>query len=128
MTDKATFDKENVLGQGQPNDAFAQYFDGQSFLNHWLILTHLFIWRMSLLNLVVATIGMFTMLIKVADNFDLYSRSRLVSRRRKRSCELEPGKVIVIPANTKHWHGAKKDSWFSHISVEVPAKTRQILG
>ena len=33
MTDKATFDKENVLGQGQPNDAFAQYFDGQSFLN-----------------------------------------------------------------------------------------------
>ena len=31
---------------------------------------------------------------------------------------LEPGKVIVIPANVKHWHGAKKDSWFSHITFE----------
>ena len=28
--------------------------------------------------------------------------------------------VITIPANVKHWHGAKKDSWFSHIAVEVP--------
>ncbi|MBQ9282653.1 MAG: cupin domain-containing protein, partial [Treponema sp.] len=31
---------------------------------------------------------------------------------------LETGKVIVIPANVKHWHGAKKDSWFSHITFE----------
>ena len=28
--------------------------------------------------------------------------------------------VITRPANVKHWHGAKKDSWFSHIAVEVP--------
>ena len=35
---------------------------------------------------------------------------------------LKPDKVIVIPANVKHWHGAKKDSWFSHISVEVPGE------
>lgn len=35
---------------------------------------------------------------------------------------LEPSKVIVIPANIKHWHGAKKDSWFSHISIEVPGE------
>ncbi|HEL2383970.1 TPA: cupin domain-containing protein, partial [Streptococcus suis] len=33
---------------------------------------------------------------------------------------LEPGKVIVIPANVKHWHGAKSNSWFSHIALEVP--------
>lgn len=25
---------------------------------------------------------------------------------------------IVIPANVKHWHGAKKNSWFSHIASE----------
>jgi quercetin dioxygenase-like cupin family protein len=30
----------------------------------------------------------------------------------------EPGKVIVIPANVKHWHGAKADSWFSHVTFE----------
>ena len=28
----------------------------------------------------------------------------------------------MIPANVKHWHGAKKDSWFSHIAVEVPGE------
>ena len=28
----------------------------------------------------------------------------------------------MIPANVKHWHGAKKDCWFSHISLEVPEK------
>lgn len=28
--------------------------------------------------------------------------------------------VITIPAEVKHWHGAKADSWFSHIAVEVP--------
>ena len=36
--------------------------------------------------------------------------------------ELKPGDVVVIPANVKHWHGAKKDSWFSHIAVEVPGE------
>lgn len=33
---------------------------------------------------------------------------------------LKPGDVVTIPANVKHWHGAKKNSWFSHIAVEVP--------
>lgn len=33
---------------------------------------------------------------------------------------LKPGDIVTIPANTKHWHGAKKDSWFSHIAIEVP--------
>ena len=35
---------------------------------------------------------------------------------------LKPGDVITIPANVKHWHGAKKDSWFSHLAVEVPGE------
>ena len=37
----------------------------------------------------------------------------------KDAVSLVPGTVITIPANVKHWHGAKKDSWFSHIAVEV---------
>ena len=40
----------------------------------------------------------------------------------KKAESLQPGKVIVILANVKHWHGAKKDSWFSHISIEVPGE------
>ena len=27
-----------------------------------------------------------------------------------------------IPPEVKHWHGAAKDSWFSHLAVEVPAE------
>ena len=30
--DKTEFDKANVFGLGSPNDAYAQYFDGNSFL------------------------------------------------------------------------------------------------
>lgn len=33
---------------------------------------------------------------------------------------LKPGDVIEIPANVKHWHGAKKNSWFSHLAFEIP--------
>ena len=33
---------------------------------------------------------------------------------------LEPGMVIMIQPEVKHWHGAKADSWFSHIAVEIP--------
>ncbi len=40
----------------------------------------------------------------------------------KAARSLSPGDVVVIPANVKHWHGAKKDSWFSHIAVEVPGE------
>ena len=28
----------------------------------------------------------------------------------------------AFPAKVKHWHGAKADSWFSHIAVEVPGE------
>ena len=36
--------------------------------------------------------------------------------------ELKAGDVVNIPPETKHWHGAAKDSWFTHIAVEVPAE------
>ena len=28
--------------------------------------------------------------------------------------------MVIIPAQVKHWHGARKDSRFSHIVVEEP--------
>ena len=30
------------------------------------------------------------------------------------------GDCVNIPADVKHWHGAASDSWFSHLSIEVP--------
>lgn len=40
----------------------------------------------------------------------------------KEARSLKVGDVVTIPANVKHWHGAKKDSWFSHIAIEVPGE------
>jgi 4-carboxymuconolactone decarboxylase len=34
-----------------------------------------------------------------------------------------PGTIIFIPAGEKHWHGATKDSTFSHIAIMPPGET-----
>ncbi len=36
--------------------------------------------------------------------------------------ELHAGDVVEIPAGVKHWHGAAKDSWFAHLSIEIPGE------
>ena len=36
--------------------------------------------------------------------------------------KLLPGDVVVVPANVKHWHGAGKDGWFSHLAIELPGE------
>ena len=123
MVDKMLFDKENVFGQGQPNDAFAQYFDGQSFLNPLVG---------SDSTLFLANV---TFEPGCRNHWHIHNASKgggqilictagqgWYQEEGKEAVSLEPGKVIVIPANVKHWHGAKKDSWFSHISVEVPGE------
>ncbi len=124
MTDnKATFDKENVFGQGQPNDAYAQYFDGKSFLNPLVDASSpLFLANVTFepgcrnhWHVHNADKGGGQILICTAG-------SGWYQEEGKEAVSLEPGKVIVIPANVKHWHGAKKDSWFSHISLEVPGE------
>lgn len=40
----------------------------------------------------------------------------------KEAQKLEVGDVVEIPAEVKHWHGATKDSWFTHLAIEVPAE------
>lgn len=35
---------------------------------------------------------------------------------------LHPGDVVTISAGVKHWHGAKKNSWFSHLAIECPGE------
>ena len=33
---------------------------------------------------------------------------------------LSPGTVVYIRPGVKHWHGAEKESWFSHIAIGLP--------
>ena len=83
-----------MFGMGEPNTAFAQYFIGNS--HH-------------------ATKGGGQILVCVEGN-GWYQEEG------KPAQSLKPGDVVTIPANVKHWHGAQKDSWFSHLAVEVPGE------
>ena len=40
----------------------------------------------------------------------------------KKAKTLKPGDTIFVKPGVKHWHGAKKDKWFSHLSIEVPGE------
>ena len=118
------FDKANIFGKGQPNDAYAQYFSGASFLNPLTdrAQTDVFMANVTFepacrnnWHIHHATKGGGQLLICVAGE-GWYQQEG------KAAVSLTSGTVITIPANVKHWHGAKKDSWFSHISVEVPGQ------
>mgnify|MGYP004653820143 FL=1 len=122
--DKEEFDKANKFGTGNPNDAFAKFFVGNSFLNP---LTNPKDTAVFLANVTFepgcrnnwhihhAKTGGGQLLICTAGE-GWYQEEG------KDAIELKEGTVITIPPEVKHWHGAKKDSWFSHIAVEVPGE------
>lgn len=118
---KEEFEKINVFGLGNHNDAYAKYFKGQSYLNP---LTDPKASSISLANVTFEPACRNNWHIHHAKNgggqiLICTAGSGWYQEEGKDAVSLEPGKVIVIPANVKHWHGAKKDSWFSHIAVEV---------
>ena len=45
-----------------------------------------------------------------------------IRKRDKSARSLKLRDVVTIPANVKHGHGAKANSWFSHLAVEVPGE------
>ena len=40
----------------------------------------------------------------------------------KEAINLKPGDIVEIKPGVKHWHGARKDSWFSHLAFEIPGE------
>ena len=121
---KEVFDKENVFGLGEPNNSFAKYFIGNSYLNPLtnpkecpIFLTNVTFEPGCRNNWHIhhASTGGGQILICTA-GYGWYQEEG------KEAVSLEPGMVITILANVKHWHGAKKDSWFSHIAIEVPGE------
>ena len=108
-----------IFGFGEENTAFAKYFTGKSYLKP-----------------ITTTNGvpMYNVTFEPGcrNNWHIHHKGGqilLVTQGRgyyqewgKPAQELHPGDVVNIPPETKHWHGAAKDSWFTHIAVEVPAK------
>ena len=94
---------------GEPNDGFAQFFSGKSYL---------------------AAMGgdMFNVTFEPGcrNNWHIHHKQVQVlvcvygkgwyQEWDKPAVELKPGVVIEIPEGVKHWHGAAADSWMQHLT------------
>ena len=111
----------SVFAAGGTNDAFAQYFVGQSYLN--------------MLSMEQVVIGNVTFEPGCRNNWHIHHAKKgggqilLVTAGRgyyqdwgKDVRELHPGDVVNIPSGVKHWHGAAPNEWFQHLAVEVPGE------
>lgn len=116
------FEKQNIFKKGQENKDFAKYFIGNSYLNPLAKTDNMFLANVTFepgcrnnWHIHKATKNGGQILICTAGQ-GWYQEEG------KEAISLEPGMVITIKPNIKHWHGAKKDSWFSHIAIEVPGE------
>ncbi len=112
-----------LFGIGAPNDAYAQYFVGKSYLKP--------------LTDPKETVFMANVTFEPGcrNNWHIHCAEQgggqillctggrgWYQEQGKDARELFPGDTVTIPAGVKHWHGAAKDSWFSHVAVECPGK------
>lgn len=120
----SNFEEENIFGKGFPNEAFEQYFIGQSYLNPLVDIEKSSVFLANVTfepgcrnnwHIHHAKSGGGQILICVAGEGWYQAEG-------EDPVSLKPGVVVEIPAGVKHWHGAKKDSWFSHIAVDVPGE------
>ena len=117
------FEKENIYGLGAANDAFRQYFIGNSYLNAITepgapLPVHNVTFEPGCRNnwhIHKASSGGGQLLICVAGEGWYVAEGEAPK-------SLHPGMAVTIPAGVKHWHGAKKDCWFSHLAIEIPGQ------
>lgn len=109
---------ESIFPLGEKNDAYAQYFIGQSWLK--------------MLTTKGVAIGNVTFEPKCRNNWHIHHKGGQIllctagrgyyQEYGKPARELRPGDVVEIPPEVKHWHGAAPDSFFAHLAVEIPAE------
>ena len=118
---KALHQRQMIFPIGAPNDAFARYFVGQSYLY----------------PLSGGQAGVFNVTFEPGcrNNWHIHHAEKgggqilICAAGRgyyqewgKPAQELHPGDAVNIPPEVKHWHGAAADSWFSHLALEVPGE------
>lgn len=118
MCDQHDFDQMFPLGQ--PNDQFAQYFSGQSYLAP-LSMTNVFVSNVTfepgsrnVWHIHHGSNGGGNQVLLCTAGSGWYQAEG------EEPVSMVPGTTVTVPANTKHWHGAKADSWFSHIAFITP--------
>lgn len=111
----------SVFPVGKPNDAYAKYFVGKSYLD--------------MISKDQVGVGNVTFEPACRNNWHIHHAKKgggqilIATAGRgyyqewgKPAVELKPGDVVNIPAGVKHWHGAAPDSWFQHLAIEVPGE------
>lgn len=114
---------ETEWPQGQPNDAYAQYFVGNSYLQPYY-----------------GGVANVTFEPRCRNNWHIHHGAVQVlicvsgkgwyQEWNKPAVPLTPGTVIAIPEGVKHWHGAATDSWMQHLAIhtqEQPGATNEWL-
>lgn len=111
-------DFKQLFPLGEKNDAYAQFFTGQSYLA------------------VLTREGVFSANVTFEpgcrNNWHVHHKGGQIlyctagtgwyQEEGKVAQLLQPGDVVDIPAGVTHWHGATKDSWFAHIAISVPVE------
>jgi len=116
---KLTSKNEDVIfGFGDENSTYAKYFKGKSYLK--------------MLNKDGVAVANVTFEPGCRNNWHIHHKGGqilLVTDGRgyyqqwgKPARELKAGDVVYIAPEVKHWHGAAKDSWFTHAAIEIPAE------
>lgn len=118
---KADYQRSIIFPIGDPNDLYAKYFSGQSYL--------------ASISTEQIEFSNVTFEPGCRNNWHIHHASKgggqtLVGvggrgwyqEEGKPAIEILPGTVIHIPANVRHWHGAAADSWFSHLAFGVPGE------
>lgn len=121
ITEKDNYQNTIFFPVGAPNDAYAQYFKGQSYLA-----------PISKEQVFIANV---TFEPKCRNNWHIHHASKgggqilvcvggegYYQEWGKPAVKMRAGDVVNIPVGVKHWHGAGKDKWFSHLAIEVPAE------
>lgn len=109
--------KDSLFGLGEPNTAYSKYFVGNSYLK--------------MLTNQGVKIANVTFEPACRNNWHIHHKGGQIllctdgegwyQEAGKKATKLVPGSVVYIAPEVKHWHGAAKDSWFTHLAVEVPA-------
>jgi len=109
---------KQIFPLGEKNEAYAQYFIGQSYL--------------AVLTMEGAQSFNVTFEPGCRNNWHIHHKEGQIlfctagtgwyQEEGKPAQLLNPGDVVNIPAGVNHWHGATKDSWFAHIALSIPAE------
>ena len=121
LTDKDKYQNTIFFPVGAPNDAYAKYFKGQSYL--------------APISQQLVFIANVTFEPSCRNNWHIHHAAKgggqilvcvggegYYQEWGKHAIKMSLGDVVNIPTGVKHWHGAGKDSWFSHLAIEVPAE------